>query len=306
MQQQKICVTNIEKNMQYITPAEASVQQGQNISFNLKHSNAQGINLDRLFLSYKLDYGEAIGEAQHFAYNGRLSLFSELQLRRGAEERLHYPHYNLLSAFVTAFLRDIDYESHNGSQFISDPVLAINDDVRLSRNQFHHERLVIVPNGDTAIISPDFEVMLTVSNDWETFTSTTIANFRPNIKISDVRLYYEDTPLKENKKCKVFSVQHQFLTNTTANQTIHLNGNGAEHYLFAINQECVRHFANLNFFQVPNDERLARERVAGAILPFAVQSQSHRQEIFVVCIEVALFESTRGISRCWCKFQLHE
>ena len=42
--------------MQYTTPAEASVQQfytlGQNISFNLKHSNAQGINLDRLFLSY--------------------------------------------------------------------------------------------------------------------------------------------------------------------------------------------------------------------------------------------------------------
>ena len=190
--------------MQYITPSESSVQQfytlGQNITFNLKHSNAQGINLDRLFLSYKLDYGEANGEAQHFAYNGRLSLFSELQLRREAEEKLHYPHYHLLSAFVTAFLRDIDYESHNGSQFIINPVLAINDDVRLSRNQFHHERLVIVPNGDTAIISPDFELTLTVSNDWETFTSTTIANFRPNIKISDVRLYYEDTPLKENKK----------------------------------------------------------------------------------------------------------
>ena len=257
--------------MQYITPSEASVQQfytlGQNISFNLKHSNAQGINLDRLFLSYKLDYGEANGEAQHFAYNGRLSLFSELQLRREAAEKLHYPHYHLLSAFVTAFLRDIDYESHNGSQIIIDPVLAINDDVRLSRNQFHHERLIVVADRNSAIISPDFELMLTVSNDWETFTSTTIANFRPNIKISDVRLYYEDTPLQESKKCQVFSVQHQFLTNTTANQTIHFNGDGTEHYLFAINQECVRHFANLNFFQVPNDDRLARERVAGAILP---------------------------------------
>ena len=75
-----------QEKLQLITPSEAAVQNiyalGKNSPFNLKHSNAHGINLERLLLSYKLDYGEAIGEAK------RVSDALSIQRSQSTFERL--------------------------------------------------------------------------------------------------------------------------------------------------------------------------------------------------------------------------
>ena len=247
----------------FITPTETFTQQfyslGQDIVFDLSHTGVKGINLSTLFLSYILDYGETIAEAQHFAYNRNLSFLDELALLKGGEKQLHYHHYHLITAFHNSFLQPSKLVSYFTPLF--DDTVAVNPEAKLSRSQQFHERLLIVAN-DVAIES-NFELHLTIAKHWQTFTSTEIAIFNPTIRISNIRLYYQPAS-PTSIPLQVFSIQHQFLTNTERIQSVqfHPQGGFAEHYLFALNNDVIQSSSRANFFHVPLSDQDSIVRTA--------------------------------------------
>jgi len=74
----------------------------------------------------------------------------------------------------------------------------------------------------------------------------------------------------------IYTLQHQFLTDTPNIQTVQFgNVEGAtEQYLFAMNNEMIRTVANANFFAVPTSDDDSNNRTATVNLPLRYNRNS--------------------------------
>ena len=246
--------------MTYITPNEANTQQyyslSQQISFDFNRMNVSHVDSGRLHISFRVHYDEGDGEEQQIAYDGHLSMFSELKVEENSKIVVFYKHYNLLTSFIQLIEKETVY-SHTPSM-IDQTIPTLDPQLTKSRNKTQHTRVVIFADDKTSLNSST-RLTLSIANTWKHFTSSSLDIDELEVKITDVKLWYKKTQASETTHRKIYSIHQQQLTNTQHLQTVQFRTDGMEHYLFAINRDIHEEY-NTNMLRKPTNPNDASDR----------------------------------------------